>query len=250
MNESIESPRSSKKPRSIHTFFRIIGWIFFLALIATVAILGYLYYQTKQEIRFLTTQEGQEELAQREIDSVMKQLSKLTILPEEEPVIATIIDPDFLATQSAFYEKSEAGDKIVIFSEAQKAYIYSPNRNIIVNSGPLIVEPEQGTETTGQGTSSEQSAATRIRLEIRNGTEIPGEATQLAQSLDTTEYQVTTVSDSEIKNYQSTQIILLDQNVTSQDVASLVQATGGTVSRQIPDGEPASGAQVLVIIGN
>lgn len=74
------------------------------------------------------------------------------LLPEEEPVVATIIDSAFLATQSAFYAQAQNGDKLVIYPQAQKAFVYSPERNIIVNSGPLVLDNESGTaEPTTEG---------------------------------------------------------------------------------------------------
>ena len=135
--------------------------ILVLILLAGLIGTGYLYYKTRTELMRLTQPSGQEELAKREVKAVVDKLGKLTILPEEEPVVATIIDSEFLATQSAFYQKAENGDKLVVYPQAQKAYIYSPGRNIIVNAGPLVLDqneqPPQGTQSE---VTEEQSAAT------------------------------------------------------------------------------------------
>jgi hypothetical protein len=122
---------------------KIFVTLFVIALIGGLAGLGYMYYQTRQELKFLASPDGQEALAKRSTDQVVDALSKLALLPEEEPVIATITDVAALASQSAFYLKAENGDKLVVFPQAQQAYIYSPGRNKIVNVGPLIIEGNQ-----------------------------------------------------------------------------------------------------------
>jgi hypothetical protein len=126
-----------KKKNYFGIFFLVL---FLLGLVAAIAGLGYLYYQTRLELKFLSSPAGQEELSKRSTEQVLEALGKLALLPSEEPVIATITDVDSLASQSAFYLKAQNGDKLVVFPQAQQAYIYSPARNIIVNVGPLIIE--------------------------------------------------------------------------------------------------------------
>lgn len=122
------------------TWFK--GVVIFILLLMVIGVfgLGYLYYETRQELQFLSSPAGQEELAKREVENVLAALGKLAILPEEEPVVATITDASVLATESAFYKNAENGDKLVVFPTAQQAFIYSPSRNKIVNVGPLLIE--------------------------------------------------------------------------------------------------------------
>lgn len=71
----------------------------------------------------------------------MNKLTKLAIVPsDEKPVVATIINAPILASQSAFYKDAVNGDKVVIFVNNKKAYLYRPNSNVLVNVGPLSVE--------------------------------------------------------------------------------------------------------------
>lgn len=121
---------------------RIFIILFFLGLIGGLVSLGYLYYQTRQELKFLASPAGQEELGRRATQQTVEALAQLAILPQEDPVIATITDKDALASQSAFYRNAENGDKLVVFPQAQQAYIYSPSKNKIVNVGPLVIESE------------------------------------------------------------------------------------------------------------
>jgi hypothetical protein len=70
---------------------------------------------------------------------LMQSVGKLMIVPNEQPIIATINQADVLVKEQAFYNGSQNGDKLVIFPKAQKAVIYSPSRNVIVNSGPFVI---------------------------------------------------------------------------------------------------------------
>lgn len=141
---------------------KIFLTLFLLGLVGAIGGLGYMYYQTRQELKFLSSPAGQEELAKRSTDQVVNALSKLALLPEEEPVIATITDVTALASQSAFYLKAENGDKLVVFPQAQQAYIYSPGRNKIVNVGPLIIEGNQQQAGLEEGTPEEGTAPKRV----------------------------------------------------------------------------------------
>ncbi|HYD35106.1 MAG TPA: LytR C-terminal domain-containing protein [Vitreimonas sp.] len=213
----------------------------FLILVVALAATAYLYYQTRQEITYLTTEAGQQEMARREVEAVTSRLKKLTILPEEDPVVATILDPDYLASQSAFYQKSEKGDKLVVYPQAQKAYIYSPGRDLIVNAGPLIVQPEEGVEQT--------SPAEKVSIEVRNGSNQAGAGTAFSQQLNQDVFTVTQVRDAANKNYTETLIVVRDADITDDSLSGIAQATNGRIVRELPSGETASTAQIVVIIG-
>jgi hypothetical protein len=140
---------SNARPTSKKTSaLTIILVVFLLGLAVATGILGYLYYTTRNQLTLLSTPEGQQTLAQQEVALTLSRLQKLTLLPEEEPIVATIIDAELLASQSEFYRNAQNGDQLVVFPQAQRAYIFSPSRNVIVNSGPLIVESESQPEAT------------------------------------------------------------------------------------------------------
>ena len=65
-------------------------------------------------------------------DPVVQKLSNLAELPDEEPQIVTVKDVTKLAKQ-AFFDKAANGDKIIIFKEAHKAYLFRPDQNKIIN---------------------------------------------------------------------------------------------------------------------
>jgi len=106
----------------------------------------------------------------QETQQIIKSVGKLIILPEgEEPVLATITDAAALSKEQSFYAGSSNGDVVLVYQKAQKAIIYNPGKNIIVNVGAVSVQPgtqvEQNTlkTTTSTSTSEETKATTTTK---------------------------------------------------------------------------------------
>jgi hypothetical protein len=79
----------------------------------------------------------------KKIQEILEKVSKLMILPEgETPAFATITDAATLSKEQSFYRDSENGDIVLVYKKALKAIIYRPAKEIIVNVGPVTVEPE------------------------------------------------------------------------------------------------------------
>jgi hypothetical protein len=148
--------------------------------------------------------------------------------------MATIIDANFLATQSAFYLNSQNGDKVIVFPEARKAFIYSVDRNIIVNSGPLITQP---------------SPVEPFTVEIRNGSGTAGLGERIRTDLEAQGVTVTAVTNAANSEYSQTQVINLTQAVPAEVVDALATYLSGTVASTRPAAESNSSADVLIIVG-
>lgn len=77
--------------------------------------------------------------AKAEADKLIAQISKIILLPSEEtPTIATVSDPDKLKNQP-FFNDTQKGDKVLIYTNARKAFIYRPGSNKIINIAPLTI---------------------------------------------------------------------------------------------------------------
>ena len=103
------------------------------------------YIQTKKQVAFLSNPEAQKqariEADQKELQEIVSLVSKLIILPNEEPNLATIQDAEKLAAQQLFFKDAENGDKILIYKD--KAIIFRPAKNILVNVGPVYAQDSQ-----------------------------------------------------------------------------------------------------------
>lgn len=110
-------------------------------LILIIIVFSVNFVKTQRELAQLRTPEGQQTAAQREIEEVVRRIQKHILVPEGElPVMATVVDAEELIREQPFYRGAQDGDKVLLYLEIQRAIIYSPERDIIVNVGPLILE--------------------------------------------------------------------------------------------------------------
>lgn len=162
MEETTHLKPKRTLPHKKKLFAMLLGAVI-LSLIASSTWSYYNYRQIKQEVLRLSSVEGQQELAQKEVDDLLGNLSKLIILPDgEDPTVATVTDVEALKENQPFFEKAENGDKLVVYTNAKKAIIYSPTRNVIVNVGALLID--QGSPEVA-GTSIDQDDAQQEQLE-------------------------------------------------------------------------------------
>ncbi len=116
-----------------------------LALIIIV-VLAYMYWNSRREIAMVNDPALRAKVEKQQVSDLLSKVEKLVMLPKDEtPVVATITDVDTLTKQQAFYTGALNGDKLIIYAKSQKAILYSPSRNIIVNIGPIIQNQENNT---------------------------------------------------------------------------------------------------------
>lgn len=107
---------------------------FILSIVSVIAVLAigfsFSIYQKLQKI------ENPEAIAKEEVDSTVKAVSKLMVLPQGEvPTAATVSDPAKLKDQP-FFANSISGDKVLIYTNAHKAILYRPSINKIIEVAP------------------------------------------------------------------------------------------------------------------
>jgi|SRR3989338_1229129 len=104
-----------------------------VALIATTSGGVYFYLQNVQ------LKKNPQAIAQQEVKSLIDKVSRLMVLPEgETPTIATVSEPEKLKDQP-FFSKAQKGDKVLIYTNAKKAILYSPSTNKIVDVAPINI---------------------------------------------------------------------------------------------------------------
>ncbi len=90
------------------------------------------------------------EITAKEVKDISNRVSKLMILPQNEPpTLATVSDPEKLKNQP-FFANAKTGFKVLVYAQAQKAILYDPYENKIVEVAPI---------NTNQGTT----ASTTVR---------------------------------------------------------------------------------------
>jgi len=136
------SSRYSGKKKILFKILLGIGILAFLWM-------GYSYDNVKKELSAIKTPEGQAEATRQLVDETTKAVGKLMILPSEDgtPTVLIIQDVEKLAKQQQFYKNAQNNDRLLIYKN--QAIIYSPNRNIIVNVGPVIQKDASGNSPGG-----------------------------------------------------------------------------------------------------
>jgi hypothetical protein len=97
-------------------------------LVVGLLALGYFLYAQSQnpEVR-----------AAAETATAVEKIGRLIALPEDEtPTLATVTDPEKLKDQP-FFTKAEVGFQVLFYVKSQKAFLYDPKKDIIVEVATL-----------------------------------------------------------------------------------------------------------------
>jgi hypothetical protein len=126
----------------------ILTWVVIVALAA-----GLVYFFV--ENRSLKSPDAQLEIAEAQNKKIVQDVRKIILVPDQDPTIATIVDPEKLREQNAeFYEHAEADDVLLIYPD--KAIIYRTADGLIINVAPVTIEPtEEGINAEGGETEQQ-----------------------------------------------------------------------------------------------
>lgn len=104
------------------------------ALLTGSLITGFYYFQKYQQTK------NPQAAADKEIKMMVARVGKLMVLPQDEtPTLATIYDKEKLQNQP-FFAQAKNGDKILIYTKNQKAILYDPKANKILEVSSLNIE--------------------------------------------------------------------------------------------------------------
>lgn len=166
-------------------------------------------------------------------EDVIAAVGKLIILPAGQPEMAIIDDTvDTMKISEPFLKDAIPGDRILVYPD--RAIIYRPRQNIIVNVSSVSIVK---TADTGESWT----------IEIRNGSQVKGAATKMAESLKTDSlFQVQAAANAFKDDYQGNQII----NFSAKDASELAKKFNATVLTELPKDEATSSADIILILGN
>lgn len=112
---------------------RNLALILVVLLVLTIAISGYLFFEVRS-LKADPTAESREEA-----EELVAEIGKLIVLPEGEvPTVATVSDPERLQDQP-FFANAQAGDKVLLYTVAKKAYLYDPRQKKLLEVAPINV---------------------------------------------------------------------------------------------------------------
>jgi len=136
----MESATSETKPEAKKNkinIFKYFSFILFLILGVAGGILV-----TQQKPTWFGLSKGAA-AAQAEVDATVAKVGKLIALPsDEKPTVATVTDASKVKDQT-FFQNSVNGDVVLIYTKAQKAILYRPTENKIVEVGAVNIDNQQ-----------------------------------------------------------------------------------------------------------
>ena len=105
----------------------------FVFILAVISIITTIYFFLKfSELKQNPTKE-----IDKQTKDIITKVSKLLVLPQDEtPTIATVSDSEKLKNQP-FFAEAKKGDKVLIYIKAQKAILYDPIENKIIEIAPI-----------------------------------------------------------------------------------------------------------------
>ncbi len=119
-----------EKLEKIRQFFTPRNSVITLAVLLVLSIGTTLYFYAK-------VANDPQVVAKKDLDATISAIGRLLVLPKDEvPSLATVSDPAKLKDQP-FFSNAQTGDKVLIYSLAKKAILYSPKLNKIVEVAPV-----------------------------------------------------------------------------------------------------------------
>lgn len=203
------------------------------------------YKNAQKTITRLSDPAAQQAVAEEEVQKYVEKVGELMVLSsEEKPLLATVQDADGLKKEQAFFKDAQNGDIVLIYQD--KAILYSEARGKIINVGPVYLQNQDGQSAPAEQVATDAARAQGlVVVEVRNGTATTGLARTVSNEFATSTYAVSSVGDAAKKDYTTTVIV----NPSGKNVTALEQQFGVTAVTALPEGEAASTADVLVILG-
>lgn len=191
-----------------------------------------------------------------DIKTVVSQVEILILLPSnEEPKLATVSDKTKLNNQ-LFFAHAENGDKVLIYTQAEKAILYRPSINKIIEVGPINLS-ETSTKKISTTSATQQiiPAAAQptnqllsARVAIYNGSKIMGLAGATEKLIKEKLTNIKVVQKTNSKGDYSSNLIIDITGQNSEMVQKIASLLGGVIG-VIPPDEAKPDADILVILG-
>lgn len=227
---------------------------FILILVVVGAVAGGGWYFFSQGNQGFTIHPG-EKLSDDQVAELIERVGRFLVLPsDEEPSVAAISDAAALSERQSFYENAKDGDILIVYSS--KAIIYDAASDKLVNVGPIVrtdVEPSTASGSEQMEEKPEPDVEpVQVTVEVRNGTSTGGLAGAMAAELEDNDlYDVQKPGDATGAYTKSIIVDLTDgaDEGKAVTVQQLADDLGVEVVTELPDGERASTADVLILIG-
>jgi len=201
MEQEVTKVQKDKKSKLFLGRLLYIGLILVL-LTALVLVSVELYKEKNKKI----TLDDIEALQQEQANSVLSEIAKHIILPQDEqPTIATITDVESLRKEMPFFNKAQNGFKVIVYTE--KAILFDPNNDIIVDVAPVMQGKSAEEQGQDEQINEEKLVDESDRGNKKNDNTVTEDAIDdSAKKQEDDELDKASISDSDIDNAKDEKI--------------------------------------------
>lgn len=236
-------------------------YVSYAAAIAGIVLLfvaiGIAVYYHKQYKNVVTNK------PESEIENIVKVISSVVDLPlGEVPTLATVTDKEKVKNQP-FFNKAENGDKVLIYANSKKAYLFRPSTKRVIDMTTLSEETpqKQAEQTTAVSAPQNQQEnnptdqkdikeqQVKATVAIYNGTTKKGITQTFEDFLEGkfASSEVVIKETAEKQDYEKTVVVDVSgkQGALVGEMAENLQAQ----IQGVPDGEAVPNSDILIILG-
>ncbi len=194
--QTLTAEISAKKQNKVVNYIKnhtvlVIG----ILLVLLLAGLGSWQFQQNLSLkRELGQLKGDKGASDAEIKDLVNKVGKHITLPEEEPTVATVTDPQKLSDQK-FFDSAKVDDKVLIFTKAKKAILYRPSEDKIIEVAPVNIGEDNVATPASDQDQSQITDKSTIQVQIQNASKIAGLAKKVADKFKAQGFTNVTVSD-------------------------------------------------------
>lgn len=194
--------------------------------------------------------------ATTEVKDLTEKIGQLAVLPTgEAPTVATVSDRAKLQNQP-FFAHAENGDKVLIFANAKKAFLYRPSINKIIEIAPIsFTQPNQTAPALKSAVPAAVTApviasasAMPVSVVIYNGSKTGDSTAAVEQLLKDKAPNISIASRAKATLSYSKNLVVDLRGNNREMVTILANIIGGEVSA-MPSGEAVPKAPILIILG-
>lgn len=227
-------------------------------LVCAIAAPGIYYFRQYQHLK----KQMDTKIPQESVQDLVAKVAKHVLLPSDEtPTVLSVTDREKLSGQ-AFFANAANGDQVLIFEKAKKAFLYSTDRDIVLEIGPVNfgstasaqpVATTPGisvTPTPSTGNTPVTVPLGELRFFLLNGTSVNGLTRRYESTLKKYYPDAVIVDRDSAKSSEYSQSLIIDVSGTKDaQTKELAKMLGLTVS-PLPAGELTSAnADFLIILG-
>lgn len=190
-------------------------------------------------------------LTQKETLTLLQKLAKHVVLPiDEMPTIATVSNVDKLKNQQ-FFALAQNGDRVIIYTNTKKAYLYRESIDKVINIGPVNFPTPTALVKVLDKSATESGQLKTSRIALYNGTKNPTLTASMQNKLfKDANLHIILSQEKKANRTDYPQTLIIDFTGGNADlVDKLIDLVKGTVSK-LPAGEHIPDADVLIIIGD